>query len=120
MSKLFKAECSQCGRVFRQKSVTDMLAAIRAHIWKEHKVWMVGKIKSGLRRARGNNPSIQDLVSAIKTGSVRASTSVSHLMTEKRYQQAKLVLDVLESEMPNKMKLAWNAAEAVHDILKRK
>ena len=50
--KLFKAKCSQCGRVFRRRTRTDLLNAIRKHMWKLHADWMRRRIKRGVLKKR--------------------------------------------------------------------
>ncbi len=117
--KLYKAKCSQCGRVFRRRSRTELLSALRKHLWKEHRAWMIARIKAGKRNAEATNPSIQDLMQAIQKGSARAGIAVAKLMTEARYQQVKKVMDAVSPMLPLKAQLAWEGTEAAHDIYKK-
>ncbi|MBA7709052.1 hypothetical protein ES703_117959 [subsurface metagenome] len=118
--KLYKAKCSQCGRMMRRKTRSELLSALRKHLWKDHRNWMVARIKAGKRNAEQNNPSIQDVVQAIQKGSTRAAHAVAGQMTEGRYQQVKQVMDAVQPLLPLKAALAWEGVEAVHDIVKRK
>ena len=119
MIKYRTAKCSICGKVLRARPFESTINLVRKHMYKDHRPTMTARIKAGLKRSKDTNPTVQDLISALKGGSVRSAIGVRSLMTEKRYQSAKVVLDALEPIMPNKMLIAWNAVEAVHDILKR-
>lgn len=117
--KLYKAKCSQCGRVLRRRSRTELLSALRKHLWKEHRNWMIARLKAGKRTAEATNPSVQDLIQAIQKGSARAGIAVARLMTEARYQQVKKVMDAVSPMLPLKAQLAWEGTEAAHDIYKK-
>jgi len=117
--KLYKAKCGQCGRVFRRRTRTELLSALRKHLWKAHREWMIARIKAGKRAAESDNPSIQDLIQAIQKGSARAGIAVARLMTEARYQQVKKVMDAVTPMLPLKAQLSWEGVEAAHDIYKK-
>jgi len=117
--KLYKAKCSQCGKTFRRQTKSDLLSALRKHLWREHRQWMINRIKAGRKNAEANNPSVQDLMQAIEKGSSRAAHQVAKMMTEGRYQQVKVVMDAVSPLLPLKARLAWEGVEAVHDVYKR-
>lgn len=117
--KLYKAKCSQCGKVFRRRTRSELLSVLRKHIWKEHRAWIITRIKAGQRTAAQDNPSVQDIMQAIQKGSTRAALAVSKRMTEGRYQQIKKVMDAVSPLLPLKAQLAWEGVEAAHDIYKR-
>ncbi|MBA7707911.1 hypothetical protein ES703_116795 [subsurface metagenome] len=119
MKKWYSAKCSQCGRGFRSQTRSELLSKIRKHIWKEHRAWMVARIKAGQRTSNANNPSLQDLIQGVQKGSSRAAISVARQMTEGRYQQVKKVLDVVQPILPLKAQLAWEGVEAAHDLYRR-
>ena len=119
MTKLYRAKCSRCGREFRRKTRRELLAAMRRHLWKEHRDWMIARIKAGKARAEHDNPSIQDLIQAVQKGSTRAAAMVAKQMTEPRYQQVKKVMDAVQPVLPLKAQLAWEGVEAAHDIYKK-
>jgi len=117
--KLYKAKCSQCGATFRRKTRSELLSALRKHLWQKHRAWMIARIRAGKREAELNNPSIQDLIQGIRKGSTRAGIAVSKQMTEGRYQQIKKVMDAVSPLLPTQAKLAWEGVEAAHDIYKK-
>jgi len=117
--KLFKARCSQCGMQFRRKTRTELLSALRKHLWKEHRAWMSARIKAGQRTSAADNPSVQDLIQGIQKGSTRAGVAVAKQMTEGRYQQVKKVMDAVQPLLPLKAQLAWEGVEAAHDIYRK-
>lgn len=115
-TKLLTAQCSQCGRRFKRKTQTELLNAMRTHLWKEHRAWMKARIKAGKVNAERDNPSVQDLIQAVQKGSSRAAQSVGKAMSETRYQQVKKVMDAVQPVLPLKAQLAWEGVEAAHDI----
>ena len=106
-AKLYKAQCPFKDYEPRARSRTELLNKLRKHLWKDHREWMIGRIKAGLKRAKEGNPSIQDLVGAIRSGSVRAAMTIRGQMSESRFQQAKVVLDAFEPEMPNRSRFGY-------------
>lgn len=117
--KSYKARCSQCGKIMRRTTRTDLLSALRKHLWGKHRSWMVSRIKAGKKKAEATNPSIQDLIQAVEKGSARAVHAIVKLYSEKRYQQVKVVMDAVSVLLPLKARLAWEGAEVAHDIYKR-
>lgn len=118
-TKWFKAKCSQCGTKMRRRTRTELLSALRKHLWSKHKNWMITRIRSGRREAQRSNPSFQDLASALGKGSARAATSVAKQMTEGRYQSVKRVMDAVSPMLPDKARVTWEAVEAGHDIYRK-
>lgn len=118
--KTYKAKCGQCGKVLRRRTQTELLLAMRKHLWGKHRAWMITRIKAGRRASEFDNPSIQDLMQAVSKGSTRAGLAVARLMKERRYQQVKKVMDVVQPMLPLKAQLAWEGIEAAHDIYKKK
>ena len=117
--KLYKARCKQCGQTFRRRTRTELLSAMRKHLWKEHRSWMIARIKAGRKEAERDNPSVQDLIQAIQKGSARAGQAVAKQMTEGRYSQVKKVMDAVSPLLPLKAQLAWEGVEAAHDIYRK-
>ncbi|MBA7587392.1 hypothetical protein ES708_29421 [subsurface metagenome] len=76
--KTYTAKCHQCGKTFRRKTRAELLSAMRTHLWKEHRAWMIARIKAGKRSVELNNPSVQDLMQAVGKGSTRAPCIRSH------------------------------------------
>lgn len=117
MKKWYRAKCSQCGVGFRSETRSGILEKLRKHIWKNHRAWMIARMKAGQKNAQDNNPSVQDLIQGVKKGSTRAALSVARNMTESRYQQVKKVMDAVAPILPLKGQLAWEGVEAAHDVL---
>lgn len=92
---------------------TNFLKAMRKHQWGSHRNTMISRIKAGKRRAE-ENPSVQDLVSALQSGP-RAALKVYKQMTDRQYQRMKNVMDALEPLLPLEVQIAWKTLEAIHD-----
>lgn len=118
-TKWYKAVCSQCGATFKRRTRTELLSALRKHLWSKHRSWMITRIKAGKRESASRNPSFQDLVQALEKGSARAATAVAKQMSESRYQNVKKAMDSVAPMLPLKARLAWEGVEAAHDIYKR-
>ncbi|MBA7551152.1 hypothetical protein ES705_43688 [subsurface metagenome] len=43
--------CSRCGKRFSGLTRTEALNKIRKHMWKEHRDWMIKRIKAGQKKA---------------------------------------------------------------------
>ena len=86
---------------------------MRKHQWKMHRNTMIARIKAGKARA-AENPSYQDLVSALKEGP-RAALKVYGDFTERQYQTIKAMMDALEPILPLEYTIAWKTIEAFHD-----
>lgn len=74
---------------------------------------MISRIKAGKRRAQ-ENPSYQDIVSALREGP-RSALKAYKDMTERQYQHMKGVMDALEPILPLEIQIAWKTIEAFHD-----
>jgi hypothetical protein len=59
--------CSRCQRRFRGSTRAEALGKLRKHLWKEHRAWMVSRIKSGLRKAKKTKADNPALTSALKS-----------------------------------------------------
>lgn len=76
---------------------------------------MISRIKAG-KRGSSENPSIQDLVSALQS-SPREAIAVYKRMTNAQYRYMKAVMDAIEPILPIEAKVSWKALEAIHDEL---
>lgn len=93
-----------------------MLRRMRKHQWKEHRTWLISRIKAGRRSSELSNPSVQDMIAALGEGT-RAALNVTTKMRAARYQEVKRVMDALEPILPEHIKLSWRAVEAAHDAI---
>jgi len=114
-----KGTCSICGEVIRSRRSTkasakaNFLKGMRKHQWKKHRNTMISRIKAGKAKAK-LNPSVQDMVSALKEGP-RSALKIYSQWTERQYQHMKSVMDAIEELLPLEVQLAWTAIEAFHD-----
>ena len=84
-------------------------------MWSKHRNTMIARIKAG-KQASGDNPTVQDFVSALKDAPGRAFTIYEKLKA-KDFNTAKQVLDALEPVLPIEIRVTWKAIEAIHDEL---
>ena len=110
---LYKATCSQCGKVFKARTRTALLSKVRKHLWKEHRNWMIRRIKQGKSRSK-SNPSTQDFIEALRTAPRRA-VDIYKTYTERQYQHIKVVMDAVEPFLPPEIASSWKVIEAIHD-----
>lgn len=79
---------------------------------------MSRRISQGIK-ATQNNPSIQDMVTALQEG-VRSALVIYGKWTEAQYQAFKTVVDALEPFLPLDIVISWRAIEAIHDAREAK
>ena len=114
-----RGHCSICGLEIRSRrsklasAAANFLKAMRKHQWKMHRNTMISRIKAGKARAI-ENPSYQDLISALKEGP-RAALKIYGDYTERQYQTIKRMMDALETILPTEYVIAWKTIEAFHD-----
>lgn len=113
MGRLYRGTCKICLEHFAARSPSALLAKMSKHRWKNHENWMIRKIKAG-QAASAENPSYQDLVTALQEGP-RAALKIYTTYTERQYQQIKGLMDALETVLPIEVVTSWKAIEALHD-----
>jgi len=86
---------------------------VKAHYKKKHPNTISRRISKGLKASQ-ENPSIQDMVTALQEGT-RSALKVYGQWTEAQYQAMKKVIDALEIVLPSEIVIAWRAIEAIHD-----
>ncbi len=112
--KLYLAKCSQCGQKFRRKTRTELLSAIRKHIWKFHRAWMIKRIKAGRKE---DNPGLIAILSAVLLG-IEAVTAILRLAKKKRVEDVHSVVTVLTPVLPKNVVTVWTAGYQAHKIYK--
>lgn len=118
-----KAKCSFCGMIIRSRASdknsarTNMLKAVRKHIWKRHRTAMIERMKAGKRTAN-DNPTVQDFISALQ-GAPQRAIMVYEKLRGRDWIQLKRVMDAMEPIMPVEMRATWKAIEAFHDTRTR-
>lgn len=114
-----KGKCSICGEEIRShrssknSAKANFLKAMRRHQWGRHRNTMISRIQAGKLKA-AQNPSIQDMVSALQEGP-RSALKIYRSWTERQYQHMKKVMDALEPVLPLEVNIAWKTLEAMHD-----
>ncbi|MBA7589547.1 hypothetical protein ES708_31632 [subsurface metagenome] len=111
---LYLAKCSQCGQKFRRRTRTELLSAIRKHVWKYHRAWMIKRIKAG---RKDDNPGLVAILSAVLLG-VEAVTAILRLAKRKRVEDVHSVVTVLTPVLPKNVVTVWTAAHRAHQIYK--
>jgi len=114
MGRLYKGKCKICGENFAARKPTTLLSKMSKHRWKDHAAAMSRRIKAGKTLAQ-ENPSYQDLVSALQEGP-RAALKIYGDFTERQYQHMKKMMDALEPILPVVVTTSWLAIEALHDM----
>lgn len=113
MGRLYRGTCKICREDFAARSPSALLSKMSVHRWKKHENWMIRKIKAG-KAASKENPSYQDLVTALQEGP-RAALKIYATYTERQYQVVKALMDALEPLLPLEVRTSWKAIEALHD-----
>ncbi len=113
-TKLYLATCSQCGAKFRRKTRTELLSAIREHVWKFHRAWMIKRIKAGQKE---DNPGLIAILSAVLLG-IEAVTAILRLAKKKRVEDVHSVVTVLTPVLPKNVVTVWTAGYQAHKIYK--
>ncbi|MBA7688759.1 hypothetical protein ES703_97248 [subsurface metagenome] len=116
MGRLYRGTCKICREEFAARSPSALLSKMSVHRWKKHENWMKRRIREGKAEAE-ENPSYQDLVSALQEGP-RAALKVYGDFTERQYQRMKAMMDALETILPTEVVISWKAIEALHDFQK--
>lgn len=112
-------KCSICGEQIRShksdlhSAQHNFLRGVRKHMWKFHRTAMIARIKRGKRKAL-ENPSLQDLVTALKEAPSRA-ISIYKTMTAAQYHYTKTMMDAMEPVLPLEVRASWKVIEAIHD-----
>jgi len=118
-----QARCSFCGMIIQSRASsknsarTNLLKAVRKHIWKNHRTAMIGRMKAGKRTAN-DNPTVQDFISALQ-GAPQRAILVYQELRKRDWIQLKQVMDAMEGIMPVEMRATWKAIEAFHDTRNR-
>lgn len=110
---MYSATCSQCKKKFRARTRTKLLSVLRKHLWKDHRAWMIRRIKAG-KSKDGGNPVIVRLLRDLSTGDF-----IPGYKKYKRanYEALKPALDILAKHLPPAMQVAWKAVDKLADII---
>jgi len=108
---MYAAICSQCKAKLRAKTRVALLSALRKHLWKFHRAWMIKRIKAGRANPDGN-PDIVRLLRDLATGDF-----IPGYKKYKRaqYEALKPALDILAKHLPPAMQIAWKVVDKLAD-----
>lgn len=118
---MVQGKCRTCGETItgrKSKNASanaNFLKNVRKHYKKKHPKTIGRRISKSLRN-RDQNPSIQDLASALSTG-VRAGIEIIKDWTEREYRTTKVFMDAMEPFLEPQVVIAWKAVEAYHDAM---
>ena len=113
---MLSATCSRCKRVFRARTRTALLVAIRKHQWKEHRAWILGRIKAGKAKT-GGNPPIVGLLRDLATGDFIPGYKKYKRDT---YVALKPALDILVKHLPPPVQTSWKVVDKMADQIFKK
>ena len=113
---MFKATCSQCKLVMRAKTRANLLSKLRKHLWKEHRAWMMRRIKVG-KAKEGGNPAIVRLLRDLATGDFIPGYKK---YKRSQYEFLKPALDILSKHLPPAMQVAWKMVDRLADTIYKK
>jgi len=113
--KWYKATCSRCGMTLRRRTRTELLSAMRKHLWKFHRAWMIARIKAGRKEAGNpgsNNPHVLKLLQDLVTGDFIPGYK---RYKRRHYEVLKPMLDKVAPFMPEPIQLAWKMVDRLAD-----
>lgn len=117
-------KCRTCGEVIRSRRSTkhsaqaNFLSAVRRHYKLKHPNTLSRRISQGLKASQ-ENPTIQDMVTALQEGT-RSALVIYGAWTDAQYQLMKRTMDAIGILLPLEVRLVWESIEAFHDHRKAK
>ena len=107
---MYVAKCSQCPRRFRRHTRSELLNAIRKHMWKSHATWMRRRIKQGLVKSKDNPHTALSLIRDIITGDIIPGYSG---YKRKHYEAVRPVMEAIYRFLPPNIQAGWKLVDAV-------
>ncbi|GAH95346.1 unnamed protein product [marine sediment metagenome] len=115
MRKMYTAKCSQCGQRFRAYERADLLQRIRKHMWKEHRKWMLARMKAGRLAGGPGNPTVGMVLTAVAQG-IPVALALIRLVKKPRWNRLGEAVNAFEPYMKPETRTAWQAIKAIKDI----
>ncbi len=106
---MYSAVCSQCKKKFRAVTRKSLLSKMRIHQWKEHRAWLVRRIKAG-RSPVGSNPEVLRLLRDLATGDFIPAYKKYR---RSQYELLKPTLDIIAKHMPLPAQTAWQVVDGL-------
>ncbi len=115
MKKMYTAKCSQCGQRFRAYERAELLSRIRKHMWKEHRKWMLARMKAGRLAGGPGNPTVGMVLTALAQG-IPIVLSLIRLVRKPRWNRLDTAVSSFEPYMKPEMRTAWQSVKTIKQI----
>jgi len=115
MKKMWTAHCSQCSQRFRAYDRTDLLSRIRKHMWKEHRKWMLARMKAGRLAGGAGNPTVGMVLSAIAQG-IPVALALIRLVRKPRWNRLESAVSSFEPYMKPEHRQVWQGIKTIKQI----
>ncbi len=115
MKKMYTAKCSQCGQHFRAYDRTALLLRIRKHMWKEHRKWMLARMKAGRLAGGPGNPTVGMVLTTIAQG-LPIVLALIRLVRKPRWDKLNTAVSSFEPYMKPEHRTVWQGVQAVKSI----
>ena len=112
--KLYTLRCSQCKTAVRATSRTEGLQRMRRHQWKEHRAWLITKIKAGQRR-RSERPGVQTVLQGILQKDV-GNPSIA-LPDRRQWALIETIINLVLPYLPPDIQGYWRAIQSTRRAL---
>lgn len=115
MKTMYTAKCSQCGAAFRAYTRGELLVHIRKHMWKEHRKWMITRMKAGRLAGGPGNPTTGMVLAAIAQG-IPVALALIRLVKKPRWNKLEDAVSSFEPYMKPETRQAWQTVKTIRDI----
>ncbi len=106
---MYSAVCSQCRKKIRAMTRARLLSRMRVHQWKEHRAWLIRRIKAG-RSTDSSNPEVLRLLHDLATGDFIPAYKKYR---RSQYEVLKPTLDIIAKHMPLPVQTAWKVVDGL-------
>ncbi|GAI01832.1 unnamed protein product [marine sediment metagenome] len=115
MKKMWTAHCTQCSRRFRAYDRIDLLKHMREHQWKEHRKWMLARMKAGRLAGGAGNPTVGAVLSAIAQG-IPTALALIRLVRKPRWDRLETAVSSFEPYMKPEHRDVWQGIKTIKQI----
>ena len=115
---MYTAKCSQCSKKFRHKTRTELLSAIRKHLWKAHRSWMISRIKAGRKGSADKNPTLAMWLGMLALSATAGMASALR-MSDRHWNTISAGMSALLPVLPKPVTVNWAIVEAARSAVKR-
>jgi len=115
MKKMWTAQCSQCDQRFKAYDRGTLLSNIRKHMWKEHRKWMLARMKAGRLAGGPGNPTTGMVLSAIAQG-IPIALALIRLVKKPRWDRLEGAVSSFEPYMKPEHRDIWQSVKTIKNI----